>query len=415
MAAARTTMPTPRPTKPRVVCFAVANVPLAMCPGKKEGSEWADIERYMMPATRATTPTTKRMPEKNARLLPPMGRNPTRGDGAGGASTLLAIGGDGGGLAAAQPEEPVRHEQVGDDCDVHDEGGDLERCDRRRELVDLEGDEQACLDRGEVLAPPPRPPEADGLDRLEGGVGGHDHSDDIEGRRLQLEEAVEVADDERVAAGRTACAALQRGEHLDVVVVEQAAVLGEQEDSERQSGEEDEVERPVEHDEAEHVAVPQPPALDRRLDRGRVRREGHRRLVRRREADPCVAAQAAVPAPAVVLAHPHRVGVDVADLGCPDADELVGLESAGDQLVVDVRAETVVLSRAGRRVPRVGDGRRRRGAAIARLRHLAGAAHRVSALAWRTPRGSQPAPGGPVAGSSVAADATCRLAMGPRP
>src|SRR5205807_2093314 len=97
------------------------------------------------------------------------------------------------------------------------------------------------------------------------------------------------------------------------------------------------VERAIDRDQAQHDAVAERLPTRGHLDLVPARRMGPRRLTRRRQRQPAVAAQAAVPAEAAGIARED--GVLRPELGRVEADELVPLEPADEQLVVEALAE----------------------------------------------------------------------------
>jgi hypothetical protein len=132
-------------------------------------------------------------------------------------------------------------------------------------------------------------------------------------------------------------------------------VSGEQQDGHAEQGEQDEVERAVDGDQAEDDLVAQRLAAKRELD---LVAGGGVLAVRRRgrtEGKPAVAAQAAVPANPVLLVGDQPVlGADRARA---EPDQLVPRSAAGDQLPVELGAEALRLDDAGVRAVRaeVGD------------------------------------------------------------
>src|SRR3954468_6196759 len=72
---------------------------------------------------------------------------------------------------AANPEQALGVKKVGDDGEVDAERDELQRREALDELVDLERQEHRRRDQGQVLRPPLRKPQADGLDQLERRIG----------------------------------------------------------------------------------------------------------------------------------------------------------------------------------------------------------------------------------------------------
>jgi hypothetical protein len=133
---------------------------------------------------------------------------------------------------------------------------------------------------------------------------------------------------------------LQVVEHAVEAIVQVVLMVCEQQDGDRQQREHDEVQGTVDCDRTQDDLVAQRLASQRKRDLIQRRQVVARRLgrVRRRQRQPAVAAQAAVPALAVVLADEWRVfGPDLADV---EADKLVAVDPAGDELPVKTRYET---------------------------------------------------------------------------
>ena len=97
--------------------------------------------------------------------------------------------------AAAQPEEPVRAEEVGDDGKVEDQGEDLQHADAFGEFIDLDGEQDGDFDEGQVFGPAAGPPQTECLDPVDGGVGGDRGAVEVEPAGGDGEEPVEVAED----------------------------------------------------------------------------------------------------------------------------------------------------------------------------------------------------------------------------
>jgi len=74
-------------------------------------------------------------------------------------------------VPAAQAEQPLGQQQVEHSCHVDDKGHQAHDGELLGELVDLERQEDAGPDHGDVLAPTLEQEKAHALEQLEGGVG----------------------------------------------------------------------------------------------------------------------------------------------------------------------------------------------------------------------------------------------------
>ena len=171
-------------------------------------------------------------------------------------------------MAAPEPEEPLGQQQEDGDGDVDEEGEQLEDAERVDELVDLERDEQDRGDERQVLRPPLGQPQPDHLGRLEHGVADDEQAGVEQVGRPDQEEVPEVAEEPGQLV-RLARAAGERAHDLVVVVAEPAAVAEKEEDDDRQDREHDDVDRPIDGDEAQDVTVPEERAAERQLDLSR--------------------------------------------------------------------------------------------------------------------------------------------------
>ena len=138
-------------------------------------------------------------------------------------------------------------------------------------------------------------------------------------------------------ADRPAEVGLQDADDLPGGRAPRLAVGREHEDRGAQQGETDDVERAVEGDQPQHVAVAQGTSAQRHLELVGTRDGIARRLLRGRVRHPRVAAQAPVPAQAVgVLPRQERVlGAHGGRVG---ADEGVAVQGTAQQLVAHPHA-----------------------------------------------------------------------------
>ena len=263
--------------------------------------------------------------------------------------------------AAAEAEQPLRVHEVDHDREVDRESDQLQHRHAIDDLINLERQQQRRRDERQVLGPPLREPQSDRLDPLEQGVREQRDPDHVQGVGAQREQLVELAEDADVAGGlhgTSGDAALERRKHPLEISLGGLLVGGEDQHDDPQQRQDHEVECPVEGDQPQHDPVAQRLAAGRDLDLSALGWVPARRLHRRRERDPAVAAQAPVPAAAVVFAYEYRILV--ADFSGVGADQDMALPAAHDKLPADpppdaragdVRAhETMLTARATTRI-----------------------------------------------------------------
>jgi hypothetical protein len=115
--------------------------------------------------------------------------------------------------------------------------------------------------------------------------------------------------------------------------VQVVGVLSKRKDAEGQQPEHKGVEEAIEHDQPQHVAIPQAASSDWDLEVGELRWVLDERFRRELEDDPRVTAEASMPPEVVVLADDVNIGVT--HLESVNADELVAVQPTRDQFVVD--------------------------------------------------------------------------------
>src|SRR5213080_4420490 len=94
----------------------------------------------------------------------------------------------------ADPEQALAPDQVDHECDVDDEGRDLDVGHVLAELVYLERQEQAGADGGDVLTPSLEAPEPDALGELEQGVTDQERLDEVQSPVARVQQAADVGD-----------------------------------------------------------------------------------------------------------------------------------------------------------------------------------------------------------------------------
>ena len=147
---------------------------------------------------------------------------------------------------------------------------------------------------------------------------------------------------------------MQGAEHGVELVAQVDLVPGDEEDADREPREDQEVQRPVDRDRAQDDLVAQRLAPERQLDLIAVGRMAGRRVLRRRERQPAVAAQAAMPPRPVHLAGEGCVLGP--QLGRVETDERVALDPADEQLLVEARPEAARLGDAGQLIGSIVGG-----------------------------------------------------------
>ena len=131
---------------------------------------------------------------------------------------------------------------------------------------------------------------------------------------------------------------LQRIQKTEVVTTEVLLMDGEQDDPDAQSRQDDEVDNPVEGNQAQHVEVSKWPASKRQLDLGALGWEPAGRRSRRSHGQPRVAPEAPVPTQAVGFADQNLVLG--AHLSSVCADKLVAVEPTAEELPPQLRSKS---------------------------------------------------------------------------
>ena len=299
-----------------------------------------------------------------------------------------------GGDAAADAEQALGAQQVDHHGDVDDEGDHLEDGRAIGQLVDLQRQQRRRHDERQILRPAALIPQADALDALDEAVDEQHAADQMQMRRGRREGVVDLMQ-QAVSGVRLARrhAALQVRDDFVESVAQRRAVSREQQHEHAERDQHDEVKRAIERDHAQHDLVAQRLAAQRQLDLlalGRMLARGRRR---RRERQPAVAAQAAIPARAVrVLARERARPASRSSRGV-GADQLVAAHAADQQLPVQPRAKAARRLRAGRLTIHAAHlviRARRRSAILARMR-IAIAADELTGIAGGWPSSSSAA------------------------
>src|SRR5438552_10469347 len=151
---------------------------------------------------------------------------------------------------------------------------------------------------------------------------------------------------------RAAGAALGRVDDAVEPVADSNLMRREQEHGDGEHREDDEMDRAVDSDDAQHNSIPKRLSSKRELDLLARRWSLTCRRRRRRERHPRVAADAAIPADALLLARNDRIlGPEPGGVG---PDQLMAAYSTDEQLPVKARPETARLLGTRRAVHRRG-------------------------------------------------------------
>lgn len=135
-------------------------------------------------------------------------------------------------------------------------------------------------------------------------------------------------------------------EDLEVIVSQHRLVTGEGEDDDRQGGEHQDVDRSIDGDRSQNVAIPEGSSAQRELELVTRWWMISYRVGRRWKREPGITPQASVPAEAPTLSS--EKGIRFAELASVGAYKLMTVKSTPDQLITKLRAESLGVFRSGR-------------------------------------------------------------------